>query len=42
MKPLMWLLLEAGVALGLVIFFVWWTLPRRRDRDGEKDDKRDG
>ncbi len=23
-----WILLEAGLALGLAIFIVWWTLPR--------------
>lgn len=28
-----WLLLEAGIALGLLIFIVWFTLPRRKDRD---------
>lgn len=27
----MWLiLLEAGVALALLIFIVWWTMPRRK------------
>ena len=30
---LLWLLLEAGVALALLLFIVWWTWPRR---DGEK------
>jgi hypothetical protein len=25
-----WLLLEAGVALGLLIFIVWFTLPRKK------------
>jgi len=29
----MWiLLLEAGIALALLILIVWWTLARRRDR----------
>ena len=28
------LLLEAGVALALLIFIVWWTLPRRDSRKG--------
>lgn len=28
-----WLLLEAGIALGLLVFIVWYTLPR-----GRKDD----
>jgi len=29
-----WLLLEAGVALAILIFIVWWTWPRTpRDKD---------
>ena len=29
-----WILLEAGLALGLALFIVWWTLPREgRDKD---------
>jgi hypothetical protein len=34
------LLLEAGVALALLVFIVWWTWPRRNPRDasaGKKD-----
>jgi hypothetical protein len=34
---MIWFLIEAGVALLLLIFIVWWTLPRRKggkDRDG--------
>lgn len=33
----MWLLLEAGVALALLAFIVWWTWPRRKKPgdDGE-------
>jgi len=32
----MWIfLLEAGVALGLLIFIVWWTWPRSRKPDDE-------
>jgi hypothetical protein len=27
---LLWLLLEAGVALLLLLGIVWWTWPRRR------------
>lgn len=30
-----WLLLEAGVALGLLIFIVWFTLPRRKKKDDD-------
>jgi hypothetical protein len=38
MDALIWLLLEAGAALALLIFIVWWTMPRRkrhRDEDIE-------
>ncbi len=28
-----WLLLEAGVALLLLILIVWWTLPRSRRKN---------
>jgi hypothetical protein len=34
---MVWFLIEAGVALVLLIFIVWWTVPRRKsskDRDG--------
>ncbi len=33
-----WLLLEAGIALALLILIVWWTLPRkpRNDKDAEE------
>lgn len=41
MKALLWLLLEAGVALGLLIFFVWWTLPRRRGRESDEKGRKD-
>ena len=29
------LLLEAGVALALLVFIVWWTWPRGKPRDGD-------
>lgn len=30
----MWIfLLEAGVALGLLLFIVWWTWPRSKKKD---------
>jgi len=33
----MWIfVVEAGVALALLIFIVWWTMPRKKD-DGEQD-----
>jgi hypothetical protein len=31
-----WVLLEAGIALGLAIFIVWWTLPRAKKDDQDK------
>lgn len=33
------LLLEAGVALALLIFIVWWTWPRSEPSDGRDGDK---
>ncbi len=27
------ILLEAGLALALVAFLVWWTLPRKRENE---------
>jgi len=35
MEGIFLLLLEAGVALALLIFIVWWTWPRRKRRDDE-------
>lgn len=40
---MIWLLLEAGVALALLLFIVWWTWPRtpppdERAPQREKDD----
>jgi hypothetical protein len=38
----MWiLLLEAGVALSLLILIVWWTRPAKPRRDEEENDKND-
>jgi hypothetical protein len=31
--PMFWVLLEVGLGLGLFVFIIWWTLPRKRDRD---------
>jgi len=33
------LLLEAAVALALLIFIVWWTWPRREPPEGRDGDK---
>ncbi len=33
----MWyLMLEALVALFLLVFIVWWTLPSKKKKDGDK------
>jgi hypothetical protein len=33
----MWIfLLEAGMALGLLLFIVWWTWPRSENKDDSK------
>jgi len=32
-------ILESALALALLAFIVWWTLPRRRPRDDEKHEK---
>ena len=40
---LVWLLIEAGVALALLLGIVWWTWPRRPDAgagDGRREDDR--
>jgi hypothetical protein len=37
----MWIfLLEAGVALGLLLFIVWWTWPRSDKKDKNEDDNK--
>ncbi len=33
---MVWILFEAGIALCLAIFIVWWTLPRSKDKDTDK------
>lgn len=33
-----WILLEAGLALSLAIFIVWWTLPRDKNKDSNDKD----
>ncbi|HJQ63388.1 MAG TPA: hypothetical protein VJ834_11020 [Burkholderiales bacterium] len=38
MEGLLWLLLEAGVALAILILIVWWTWPRQqRDKRNSGD-----
>ena len=38
---LLWLLLEAGVALALLLFIVWWTWPRGERTRGDENEPRD-
>jgi hypothetical protein len=33
LMDLLWLLLEAGVALALLLWLVWWTWPRAKKKD---------
>ncbi|MCA6215503.1 hypothetical protein KGA65_02995 [Ideonella sp. B7] len=33
-----WLLLEALIAAGLLVFMVWWTMGSRRRQDAPADD----
>jgi hypothetical protein len=35
------LLLEAGVALALLLGIVWWTWPRSREESERKDGRRE-
>ncbi len=35
MEPLLWLLLEAGIALALLLLIVWWTWPRKKSAEGQ-------
>ena len=40
LMDLLWLLLEAGVALALLLGIVWWTWPRRaRERETRSDER---
>jgi hypothetical protein len=32
-----WILLEAGVALALAFFIVWWTIPKRKRKNDDAD-----
>jgi hypothetical protein len=36
---LLLLLLEAGVALGLLLGIVWWTWPRKRESNEQQADR---
>ena len=41
MEGFLLLVLEAGVALALLLFIVWWTWPRRKQRDGDEHGRRE-
>jgi hypothetical protein len=34
--PMFWVFLEIALGLGLFIFIVWWTLPKKEDRDKQE------
>ncbi len=34
---MLWLLLEAAVALAIALFIVWWTWPRKPKPRGDRD-----
>jgi hypothetical protein len=38
-EGLLWLLLEAGVALALLLLIVWWTWPRRKAGKKTNDER---
>lgn len=37
MESLLWLVLEAGIALLLLVFIVWWTWPRKKSEDKREE-----
>jgi hypothetical protein len=37
---LLWLLMEAGVALLLLLGIVWWTWPRAREDEAQAPDSK--
>ena len=39
MEAMVWLILEALVALGLVVLLVWWTWPRRSSKEDADQDR---
>ena len=32
---MIWLFLEAGLAMAILVLIVWWTMSSRKDRDGK-------
>ena len=41
MEGFLLLLLEAGVALAILLFIVWWTWPRRGPGGGDSTDRQE-
>jgi len=37
---MLWFLLEAGVALAILLFIVWWTWPRKPRPPAKRDSGR--
>jgi hypothetical protein len=33
---MMWLALEAVLSIVLFLLIIWWTMPRKRDKDSDK------
>ena len=36
---MMWVLVEAGLALVFLVLIVWWTMPRSRDSNKQSNSK---
>jgi hypothetical protein len=38
--PMFWVLLEIALGLGLFVFIIWWTLPKKdKDEDSRAGDE---
>ena len=35
---MIWLILEAVLSVVLFLLIIWWTMPRKRDQDRDKND----
>jgi len=35
MRAMTWLILEAVLSVVLFLLIIWWTMPRKRDRDNK-------
>ena len=34
---MIWLILEAGLSVGLFLLIIWWTMPRKPKQDHDKN-----